>query len=155
MADWKKIKAEYITTDTSYRKLAQKYGIAESTIYARGGKEHWVKQKEQYQSETVAKTIEAQSDKEVNRVARIMTVADKLLERVEGLVEHEDRLSATALKNLSDALKNIKDTQMIRTTEDVEEQKARIENLRRQAGMDQEGNVPKLIIEGLPEEFKA
>ena len=27
MADWQAIKAEYITTDTSYRKLAKKYDV--------------------------------------------------------------------------------------------------------------------------------
>ena len=32
MADWQAIKTEYITTDTSYRKLAQKYGISHVQI---------------------------------------------------------------------------------------------------------------------------
>ena len=32
MADWQAIKTEYITTDTSYRKLAQKYGVQASVI---------------------------------------------------------------------------------------------------------------------------
>lgn len=39
MADWSKIKTEYITTDTSYRKLAEKYGINKDTIYAKAKKE--------------------------------------------------------------------------------------------------------------------
>lgn len=148
MADWKKIKAEYITTDTSYRKLAQKYGLAESTIYARGGKEHWVEQKEQHQSRTVAKTLDALSDKEVNRAARLMTVADKLLKKVEVLVDKDEYLSANAIKNLSDALKNIRDTQMIRSDADMREQEARIRNLEKQAQAEDTDKEIKVTIEG-------
>ena len=32
MADWQAIKTEYITTDTSYRKLAEKYGVSRVQI---------------------------------------------------------------------------------------------------------------------------
>ena len=59
MADWNKIKTEYITTDTSYRKLAEKHGVGESTLFTRASKEKWVEQKEQHQSKTVAKTLDA------------------------------------------------------------------------------------------------
>ena len=148
MADWKKIKAEYITTDTSYRKLAQKYGLAESTIYARGGKEKWVEQKEQHQSKVVAKTLDALSNKEVDRTARLMTVADKLLKKVEVLVDQEGPISANAIKNLSDALKNIRDTQMIRSEADMREQEARIRNLEKQAEKEEADNEIKVTIEG-------
>ena len=148
MADWKKIKAEYITTDTSYRKLAQKYGLAESTIYARGGKEHWVEQKEQHQSRTVAKTLDALSNKEVDRAARLMTVADKLLKKVEQAVDHDDYLSANAIKNLSDALKNIRETQMIRSEQDIREQEARITKLQKEAQKeDNQKEAIRVIIE--------
>ena len=30
--DWLKIKTEYITTDISYRKLAEKYGVSNTVI---------------------------------------------------------------------------------------------------------------------------
>ena len=32
MADWNKIKTAYLTSDTSYRKLDQKYGVNATTI---------------------------------------------------------------------------------------------------------------------------
>lgn len=148
MADWKKIKAEYITTDTSYRKLAQKYGLAESTIYARGGKEHWVEQKERHQSKTVAKTLDALSNKEVDRAARLMTVADKLLKKVEQAVDDDHPMSANAIKNLSDALKNIRETQMIRSEADMREQEARIRNLEKQAQVEEMDKEIKVTIVG-------
>ena len=148
MADWKKIKAEYITTDTSYRKLAQKYGLAESTIYARGGKEHWVEQKERHQSKTVAKTLDALSNREVDRAARLMTVADKLLKKVEQAVDDDHPMSANAIKNLSDALKNIRETQMIRSEADMREQEARIRNLEKQAQVKETDKEIKVTIVG-------
>lgn len=135
MADWKKIKTEYITTNTSYRKLAQKYGISESTIYARGGKEKWVEQKERYQSKTVAKTINAIGDKQVDRAARLQTVADKLLTKVESLLdEHAELLEDTSrMRDISRVLKDLKDIQMIKSEADIREQEARIEKLRADA----------------------
>ena len=44
---------------------------------------------------------------------------------------------------------------MIRTAEDIEEQQARIAKLKKEAQSDSDpNNIPKLVIEGLPEEFK-
>ena len=41
--DWLALKTEYITTDTSYRKLAKKYGVTAQAIYYKGKAEEWVK----------------------------------------------------------------------------------------------------------------
>ena len=133
MADWQKIKTEYITTDTSYRKLAQKHGVHYNAVANRAKQEGWISQRNQYCDTTVTKTVEAISDQQVDRVAKLKTVADKLLEKVEQYVNADAPITAASLKNLSDALRNIKETQMIRTEEDVEEQKARIAKLRKEA----------------------
>ena len=133
MADWQKIKTEYITTDTSYRKLAQKHGVHYNAIANRAKQEDWISQRNQFCDRTVTKTVTAISDKQVDRATRLNTVADKLLDKVEEYFETDLPITAAALKNLSDALRNIKETQMIRTEEDVEEQKARIAKLRKEA----------------------
>ena len=133
MADWQKIKTEYITTDTSYRKLADKYGIDQATISRRAKKEDWVSKRQHHISETQAKILDADTEEKVDRAVRLKTVADRLLEKVEQYMDTEMVLTAASIKNLSDALRNIKETQMIRTEEDVEEQKARIAKLRKEA----------------------
>ena len=135
MADWNKIKTEYITTDTSYRKLAEKHGVGESTLFARASKEKWVEQKEQHQSKTVANTLDAISNKQVDRATKLVSVADLLLDRVKSIVEsHPELLTSTqSIKNLSGVLKDIKEVQMIRSDADMREQEARIANLRKQA----------------------
>ena len=133
MADWQKIKTEYITTDTSYRKLADKYGIDQATISRRAKKEDWVSNRQHHISETQAKILTADTEEKVDRATRLKTVADKLLDKVEQWVEMGEPISANSIKNLSDAIKNIKEVQMIRTEEEIEEQKARIAKLRKEA----------------------
>ena len=133
MADWEKIKAEYLTTDTSYRKLAVKYGVNATTIAKKASKEGWQSQRQQQASTTLSKMLEADTQQKVDRATRLMTVADKLLNKVEQAVDQEGPISAAAIKNLSDALRNIKETQMIRTQEDIDEQRARITKLQNEA----------------------
>ena len=149
MADWKKIETEYITTATSYRKLADKYGIDQATISRKAKKEDWVSKRQHHLSETQAKVLAADTEGKVDRALRLVTVADKLLEKVEQWVEMGEPISATSIKNLSDAIKNIKEVQMIRTDEDIEEQKARIAKLRKEAEKeDQENKEIKVTMEG-------
>ena len=158
MADWKKIKTEYITTDTSYRKLAEKHGVGESTLFARASKEKWVEQKEQHQSKTVAKTLDAISNKQVDRAANLISVADLLLAKVKSLVESDAEVlcDTQSLKHISGVLKDIKEIQMIRSDKDLEEQDARIAKLRKEAEKDEGNKEPvRVIIEdGLAEYSK-
>lgn len=151
MADWNKIKTEYITKGTSYRKLAQKYGVGESTLFARASKERWVEQKEQHQSKTVAKTLDAISNKQVDRATNLIAVSDLLLEKVKSLLESDAEVLADtqSMKHISGVLKDIKEVQMIRSDADMREQEARIANLRKQA--EKEENHSKdvtITIEG-------
>ena len=148
MADWKKIEAEYITTETSYRKLAEKYGVDQATIARRAKKHDWVSKRQHHADKTQAKILTADTQKKVDRTARLMTVADKLLKKVEQAVDHEEPMSANAIKNLSDALKNIRETQMIRSEADMREQEARIRNLEKQAQVEEIDKEIKVTIVG-------
>lgn len=148
MADWQKIKTEYLTTDTSYRKLADKYGIDQATISRRAKKEDWVSKRQHHISETQAKVLAADTEEKVDRAVRLMTVADKLLDKVEQWVEMGEPISANSIKNLSDAIKNIKEVQMIRTEEDIEEQKARIAKLQKEAQKEEQNHDVTIVIEG-------
>ena len=148
MADWKKIEAEYITTDTSYRKLADKYGVDQATIARRAKKHDWVSKRQHHADKTQAKILTADTQRKVDRTARLMTVADKLLKKVEQAVDHEELMSANAIKNLSDALKNIRETQMIRSEADMREQEARIRNLEKQAQVEETDKEITVTIVG-------
>ena len=133
MADWSKIKTEYITTNTSYRKLAQKYGLNQATIAQRAKAEDWVGKRKQQEIKTQAKILDAASDKAVARAARIMTVADKLLDRIEAIVVQEEGLAGKDIRALTAAVKDLKEIQSIRSDLDEREQRARIASLEKQA----------------------
>ena len=147
-ADWAKIEAEYITTDTSYRKLADKYNVDQATIARKAKKEDWVSKRQQHISTTQAKVLAADAQQKVDRASRLKNVADKLLDRVEDIVEYDQHLTASAIKNLSEAMRNIKDAQMIRTAEDIEEQQARIAKLRKEVQDDDKSKAITVVLEG-------
>lgn len=90
MADWRKIKTEYITTDTSYRKLGQKYGVHYQTICRRAKEEGWIEQREQHENKVVTKTLDKIGEKQVDRVQRLQDVTDRLLDKIEEAVEQLD-----------------------------------------------------------------
>ncbi len=78
--DWNAIKTEYITTNTSQRKLAAKYGVSGHAIAERSKAEKWVEQRERYNSRAVAKSIEKSAAKESNRLARLITATTKAID---------------------------------------------------------------------------
>ena len=136
MADWQAIKTEYITTDTSYRKLSQKHGINVTNIAKRASAENWVEERKQYITETQSKTLDKISKQEANRAARIYSVADKLLNKIEKIVEDGDLLDSKGIRALTAAVKDLKEIQGVRSNLDIQEQEARIDNLRKQAEKD-------------------
>lgn len=142
LVDWKKIKTEYITTDTSYRKLAQKYGVDQATVARRAKKEGWVGERQRYTSDTQAKIIKSIGTQQASRAARLQTVTDKLLGKVESFLEETGStdLDTQSMKHISGVLKDIKEIQMIRSDADMREQEARIANLQRQAEKDEVKN---------------
>ena len=148
MADWQAIKTEYITTDTSYRKLAQKYGVSTTQICNVGRDEKWVEQREQYLNKTTAKTLEKISQQEANRAARIYTVADKLLNKIEAMVDSERPLDTKGIRALTAAVKNLKEIQSVKSALDEREQKARIASLEKQADKENDNKEPIKVIIG-------
>ena len=155
MVDWYAAKQEYITTRTSYRKLCEKYGVSGTELGRRARKEDWVGERKKYFEKTLAKTLNALSSAQAARAARLQTVADKLLNKVEKAVEliDEDSLDTQAFRQIASSLKDIKDIQMIKSDADIREQEARIANLQRQPqDGDKSGDI-KITIEGNLEDY--
>lgn len=90
MADWQAIKTEYITTDTSYRKLAQKHGIHYKVISERGKDEGWVQLRSQHRDKTLTKTLDKISNKQSDKMARIDKLTDQLLDKLEQAITELD-----------------------------------------------------------------
>lgn len=180
--DWQQIKTEYITTDTSYRKLAQKYGIHYKVISERGKDEGWVALRSQHRDKTLTKTLGKISNKQADKMARIDDLADQLLVKLEQAITELDRhiivhknkvetadgeetteyreaveggvVDRQGLKQIASALKDIKEVKMLRSELDRQEQEARIANLQKQA-QKEEGNDNKItvVLEGALKDY--
>ena len=155
MADWKAIKTEYITTDTSYRKLAQKYGVNPTNIAKRASKEKWTEERKKNANKALSKTLNAISTKQAERTAKLIGVSDLLLDKVKELLETNAELlvDTSIMRDVSVVLKNLKDIQMIRSEADMREQEARIDKLRKEAAVEKDNNEVKVTIVGDLDEY--
>ena len=142
--DWKRIKAEYIAGGTSYRKLAEKYGVSRSKLQAVATREKWVELKSQTQAKTESKLVESISDKESKKATDIVDVADKLLEKISTII---DTVKDTqGIKHISSALKDIKEIKGFKTDADMREQEARIAKLQKEAEKVDDSDVTEIEV---------
>ena len=88
--DWKRIKAEYIAGGTSYRKLAEKYGVSFNTLKTHAVEEQWYKLRQQKDKKATTKTLEILSDKSADKMTRVLDLTDKLLNKLERAIEELD-----------------------------------------------------------------
>lgn len=152
-ADWSAIKIEYISNpNTSYRKLGEKYGVHFTNIAKKAKEENWQQERIQYANTTLTNTLDALTNDKVDRAVRIQSVADMLLGKIETLIEYTE--SPQSIRQLTAAVKDIKEIQMIKSDADLREQEARIANLRKQAEKeDDTANVVEVVFAAGPEEW--
>lgn len=138
MVDWLAVKTEYVTTATSYRELARKYGVSRKTIADRGKAGNWVRERGQYRDESTSKMKAAAAQGQAERAARFASAADKLLGKIEEIVDTENAQPMTVkdIRALTAAMLDLKDIMDVRSKADAREQEARIANLERQARAD-------------------
>lgn len=134
--DWKRIKAEYIAGGTSYRKLAEKYGVSFNTLKTRAKEEQWYQLRQQKEHKTTTKIVESLSDKDAEKAVDIIDVADKLLGKISELMDAIP-LDTQSMKHLTSALKDLKEIKGFKSDADMREQEARIRNLEKQAEADE------------------
>lgn len=141
---WKKIKAEYIAGGTSYRKLAEKYEVKLSALRSVAEREKWVELKAQAQHKANTKIVDAVSDIEADRAAKIIDVADKLLDKISEVIDkvHDTK----GIKNISSALKDIKEIKGIKSDADMREQEARIAKLQKEAEKVDDSDVTEIEV---------
>ena len=130
--DWNELKAEYIAGGTSYRKLAEKYGVPFSTLKEHARKEQWTELREKARHKADMKFANIIGEKQANRSVKIDDVADKLLDKISDLLENFE-LDTQSIKHLTSSLKDIKDIKGVKSKLDIKEQEARIDKLRKDA----------------------
>lgn len=190
---WQKIKAEYITdAAATYRSLSEKYGVPLGTLQKRAKKENWPLLKKQSGDRTDAKAVAVLEARNVQKIARLHDITDKLLDKLEQAVDEldtqvvthsvktkvieynndlrpdkptketiteEEQLIAvqtiidrSGLKSITAALRDIKEVQMLKSSDDVREQNARIAVLEERTKEEDSGEVV-VMIESDTEEY--
>lgn len=78
--DWQAIKIEYITTDMSISKLAEKYGCPRSQIGKKCKQEAWVAQRRQFVDDVLTETVAHEVKKQSERLIRLMEATGRAID---------------------------------------------------------------------------
>ena len=128
---WASIREEYLGSDLSLKKLAEKYGVSRSTLQRRCAREGWAAQRQRSRTEGSAWGGTAQRLEETARMLLELLQADfadrqqfhRYLVKTKGADELEERifgkLDTKALKEVTAALKDLK-AMLQRAEEDPE-----------------------------------
>ena len=106
--DWGAVMQDYILTGASFRDLADKYGVSKSLIAKKCKAGGWVDKRGQFVDKVDKDILVATKEVAVNRAMAICESADKLLVKVNQLLDLEDALSPRDLKSLSSTLLDLK-----------------------------------------------
>ena len=147
--DWQELKKEYITSRISLRALAKKHNVPYSTISHHGMAEGWVNARSLTEVKTESKTIEKASDIASEAKALLYETAMEMIRQLNALAKDGAYDGNLKPRDVTGAMKDCRDILDLKSDIDIEEQRARIDKLRREA--QEEKNEPKSItvtIEG-------
>ena len=152
MINWVAIKAEYITQGTPQRELARKYHVHPTTIGRRASKEHWVEERSRHADSALANRLSVAAKREAEREVTIQTIADKLLARIGDVADNLVIVKATdgaySIRQLTAALRDIRDIKGAKSDIDLREQEARIAKLQREATADKPDTSINVVFGG-------
>ena len=156
-ADWAKIKKEYLSGKTTYQKLAAKYHVSQSTLMKKAAADGWNAQRKKNgrkaEEKVNAAIVSKQADVGYTVYDAAMELLDAYRESVAAVRAGGRAVSSDMLQKYGQALKSIQSVIDGRKTElDIEEQKARIEKLRKECSMEASaaGSVT-VVLEGCDE----
>jgi hypothetical protein len=140
VADWNALKAEYIRGGTSYRKLAEKHGVSFNTLKTVAIREKWTDLRQQTNNTATTKLVDKIGGQQASRSAKILDVADKLLDKISITIDSMPVMDSQSLKHITSALKDLKDIKGIKSDIDLKEQEARIAKLQKESLLDEKGS---------------
>lgn len=153
MADWNEIKKEYITTKTSYRKLAKKYGVSVTTMQRLAAKENWIGLRKQSDIKTETKMIEKVTNDKAVIKTDINRVVGKLIGKLEASIDKLEVIDGGSIKSYSSALKDLRDIAELKSDLDYKEQMARIKKLEKEAEEEQKDTTIEVVIGNSAEDY--
>lgn len=115
MADWDVLKTEYIASDISYRKLAEKHNVSFKRVSQIGAKEKWQELRRRSREKAATKIVEKASKERVEKLSGVLKAADGLsdliartVERINNLDKEKDKpVDGKIIKELASATKDL------------------------------------------------
>lgn len=141
--DWVKIEVEYISTDISLKKLAEKHSIPIGTIQDKSKKNKWSEKRDEFRCKTIEKALQKVEKSTVERISTIMRASDKLADQIEDALQDPDSLkriltvdkktgkistkktkivNGKLAKEMSEAIKNLKEVYKTAEAEDEDKE---------------------------------
>ena len=110
-ANWAKIRNDYINGKGSYRALAEKYGVSQSTLRQRAAREQWsnskAEQTAKIRTRVEQKTVEKIADTESDVAAIMSRIRLKLTQKIEQAVDNMQELDSAELRKLVQSFKDM------------------------------------------------
>ena len=151
---WEQIKTEYISSDSSsYRQLEKKYGVSYAKIQHRAFEGNWKSEKEAFLSNRLSKSLDLLSTHQAQECAKAFMVANKLLEKIAKAVDAVEDADTGAIKQLTSAIKDLKEIGVFRADLDKQEQMARIKKLQKESEEEQKDTTITVVFEGDMDEY--
>lgn len=169
MPDWASIREEYITGDIGQRTLAKKHGVSYYTLKDRAERDKWGEERRRYRESigytpppkvtphpapkaprTPHPAVEyVPGEQQQQNTSRLFGVSEKVLDKIEQMLPSCEKIGQ--VKDLTIALKNIKEIQMIKSALDEREQLARIERLKAEAKEEKKAEPVEVVFIGRTE----
>ena len=133
---WEKIRNEYVTTDISIRGVQRKYGIPFNRVKTKVDNEDWNTEREEYKAKFKQKSVDLLAEHKAEEVTKAFRIANKAMDKLAECIDKldADDVDATRkLKNITSAIKDLKEIGIFRSSLDQAEQEARIRKLQKDA----------------------
>ena len=153
---WEKIKYEYITTDISMRGIQKKYGIPFNRVKTKVDNENWNADREECKAKITQKSVDLIADFKANECTRAFRIANKVMDKLEEIVENIDAKEVDVekrLKSITSSIKDLKEIGVFRSALDQAEQEARIKKLRKDAEEEQKDKTITVVFEDNMDEY--
>ena len=92
--NWDEIKLEYVTSDVSYRDLADKFGVSFSSLSKMAVKDKWAKERKKHRKKVVTKAEQKIVVKKAKELAKEIEIAEAISDILQIAVSHPEQFLA-------------------------------------------------------------
>lgn len=151
---WERLRLEYISSDISLRGLESKYGIPFSQLQRKAKEGGWTDLRGERKSKAIHKSVDLIAEHQAEECSRAFRLASAVMNKLEEVVEQidsSDDYATRNLKNITSAIKDLKEIGVFRSALDQMEQEARIKKLQKDAEDEQKDNTITVRFENMDE----